>query len=58
LTFNNFILEESTDIPVHKKQDTERLQDIKENIGFPRAPNPNGLTAKDVDNDLTLLGLK
>jgi hypothetical protein len=45
---------------VHKreqKEETGELQDIKEVIGMPMAPNPTGLSLHDVDEDLKLLGI-
>lgn len=39
------------------KEETNELQDIKEILGFPMAPNPSGLSVQDVDDDLKLLGL-
>ncbi|CEP16921.1 hypothetical protein [Parasitella parasitica] len=49
------------ELVVHKreqKEETGELQDIKEAIGFPMAPNPSGLNIQDVDDDLKLLGIK
>lgn len=40
-----------------QKDETGELQDIKEAIGFPMAPNPTGLSIQDVDDDLKLLGI-
>ncbi|CAO3648275.1 unnamed protein product [Mucor hiemalis] len=40
-----------------QKDETGELQDIKEAIGFPMAPNPSGLSIQDVDDDLKLLGI-
>ena len=39
------------------KEETGELQDIKEAIGFPMAPNPSGLNAHDLNEDLKLLGI-
>jgi hypothetical protein len=44
---------------VHKrerKEEIDELQDIKR-MGFPMAPDPSGLSADDVDEDLKKLGI-
>lgn len=40
-----------------QKQETGELQDIKEAVGFPMAPNPTGLSIQDVNDDLKILGI-
>ncbi|KAG1459395.1 hypothetical protein G6F56_006171 [Rhizopus delemar] len=45
---------------LHKKEmkeEADDLNEIKESIGFPMAPNPKGLDSRDVDEDLRLLGI-
>lgn len=55
------VFPDGRELVVHKreqKEETGELQDIKEAIGFPMAPNPSGLSIQDVDDDLKLLGIK
>ncbi|CAO3592889.1 unnamed protein product [Absidia cylindrospora] len=40
-----------------KREETLDLQDIKDAIGFPRAPQVAGLSSQDIRDDLRLLGL-
>ncbi|KAG2200655.1 hypothetical protein INT47_005811 [Mucor saturninus] len=40
-----------------QKEETGELQDIKEAVGFPMAPNPTGLSLQDVEQDLKILGI-
>lgn len=40
-----------------QKEETVELQDIKETVGFPMAPNPAGLSLQNVEDDLKLLGI-
>ncbi|KAG1049969.1 hypothetical protein G6F43_007731 [Rhizopus delemar] len=40
-----------------QKKEMDELTEIKKSIGFPMAPNPSGLSSRDVDEDLRLLGL-
>jgi hypothetical protein len=40
-----------------QKKEMNELTEIKKSIGFPMAPNPSGLSSRDVDEDLRLLGL-
>jgi hypothetical protein len=54
------VFPDGRELVVHKreqKEETGELQDIKEAVGFPMAPNPSGLNAQDVDEDLKLLGI-
>lgn len=55
------VFPDGRELVAHKreqKEETGELQDIKEAIGFPMAPNPSGLSIQDVDDDLKLLGIK
>ncbi|KAG2190596.1 hypothetical protein INT46_003297 [Mucor plumbeus] len=55
------VFPDGRELVAHKreqKEETGELQDIKEAIGFPMAPNPPGLSIQDVDDDLKLLGIK
>ncbi|KAI8097105.1 Sds3-like-domain-containing protein [Halteromyces radiatus] len=40
-----------------RREETLELQDIKDAIGFPRAPQAAGLTSQNIRDDLLLLGL-
>ncbi|CAO3660032.1 unnamed protein product [Rhizopus microsporus] len=40
-----------------QRDETNELIDIKETIGFPMAPNPTGLNAQDIDEDLRIMGI-
>lgn len=40
-----------------KRKKTMDLQDIKDVIGFPRAPQVPGLSQQDIEDDLLVLGL-
>ncbi|KAK4509436.1 uncharacterized protein ATC70_007788 [Mucor velutinosus] len=55
------VFPDGRELVAHKreqKEETGELQDIKEAVGFPMAPNPSGLSIQDVDDDLKLLGIK
>lgn len=55
------VFPDGRELVAHKreqKEETGELQDIKEAVGFPMAPNPSGLNIQDVDDDLKLLGIK
>lgn len=56
----NRLLMDGRELVSHKREQKEEsgeLQDIKEAVGFPMAPNPSGLTSEDVDEDLKILGI-
>ncbi|OBZ89644.1 Transcriptional regulatory protein dep1 [Choanephora cucurbitarum] len=57
---NGHLFPDGREMIAHKrelKEETGELQDIKEAIGFPMAPNPSGLNAHDLNEDLKLLGI-
>ncbi|KAI8992379.1 Sds3-like-domain-containing protein [Pilobolus umbonatus] len=56
----NRIFLDGREMVAHKrgqKEESGELQDIKEAVGFPMAPNPIGLNSEDVDEDLKILGI-
>ncbi|KAI9356933.1 Sds3-like-domain-containing protein [Pilaira anomala] len=57
---NDRVFPDGREMVAHKreqKEETVELQDIKETVGFPMAPNPAGLSLQNVEDDLKLLGI-